>query len=1128
MPQKVSCVGCGRTFQVRDELGGKTGKCPTCGGAVPIPIRKASDPTATPSAPLPTSTTGIQIVTTPRVSGAAKGTPLATRAQPRQKKLLFAVVALVLVGVATGIAVWALQAGSSAVPQTANTAMSPVVDASSSASAPALSGDTSVATSPNPTEVVDRADEWSAAAPDENRLERSVELCRKAIDEVVAKYGASHASLGALYQEYSRALERASDFSAARDAAQKAIAILEKTLGEGHPETANAYGTLAMIQGLLLEPGAYDSMNQSRKILRNFTIEVLPAYSEQERATFTVKFDRPLLEKTMSLLLTEPKAPVPNPLVTAGWFVNGKGAAAEAAQGFAWAEKDEKLRETATKLRGVRGELAKRMLTPLAELASGGEHIADVARLRKEEAELRAQLAAASGNTQRWVEAEEVMKALPPRTALVEFVKIKIRPRGNLLGPYGDGDHYVACLLTRKTDPNDLNGNYQFLDIGPADKIDDVVATIHQRLSGVGPRSTQGEAGAELEFSNRMEEMLSLHFHVLLNELEQYDHWIIAPDSDLWMIPWAVLPLQSGRYAVQEHSITIVTSSRELVLKKSSSSEAPSLVVGSPNYGLGVDGAGDMEGPFNELPGTRREVLGIAPQLERLSGTKPVVLLDDEATERRLREARGPSTLVLSTHGFYFPGGDVAVPNPLLRGGLALAGANDPAAMTGEKDGILTSWEASQLDLRGTRLVVLSACQTGVGEIRNGEGVAGLRHAFHLAGADTVLSTLWSIPDQETAVLMQRFFQLHAAGDDPATALRGAQLAAIEDRRTRFGGSHPLMWGAFQVATHIPPASDLEIREAPPRAALFLKQPASSRKADGLTYSYYSKKLHWWSDDVLILEGKNEFYVINVAIPHTVQLDAAGMPLAFAAAHDGRWFAHLNGGRNFIWRPAPRTPAGATRESIDDVLPDVSSAEFSPDGKRLAMSDRISHVRIVSTEGPRNIVDAKVPKSNGLVLSFHPDGNSILVDLSSDELALIDVATGAITHRWTVTGEPRSFLRAANFTPDGTQVVVGFGRHLRLHDATTGRVVREFEHHAAMIRDIDFSPDGKSFAVATGSGISPTPVFIFNLSEPALQRQLDGLRGAGYSVAYSPDGKRIAATAGARGIYVWNLDDAAK
>jgi CHAT domain-containing protein len=186
-----------------------------------------------------------------------------------------------------------------------------------------------------------------------------------------------------------------------------------------------------------------------------------------------------------------------------------------------------------------------------------------------------------------------------------------------------------------------------------------------------------------------------------------------------------------------------------------------------------------------------------------------------QATEAALKQLHSPGILHVATHGFFLrdqeirligardlsvdtvqSGGasDQLIENPLLRSGLALAGVNQRMGHDDQgDDGVLTALEAAGLDLWGTKLVVLSACDTGVGKVKNGEGVFGLRRALSLAGSETQVISLWPVSDLGARDLMTEYYKALERGEGRGDGLRRVQLEMIK----RKGRRHPFYWASF-------------------------------------------------------------------------------------------------------------------------------------------------------------------------------------------------------------------------------------------------------------------------------------------------------------------------------------------
>jgi CHAT domain-containing protein len=286
---------------------------------------------------------------------------------------------------------------------------------------------------------------------------------------------------------------------------------------------------------------------------------------------------------------------------------------------------------------------------------------------------------------------------------------------------------------------------------------------------------------------------------------------------------------RTGKYVLDELDIHEVSSTRDLIIKrKSNPSINNATLIGFPNYNdtsiNGKSASGNRYYPnlqkektlvrlFNkndisELPGTKEEIINIAKILREHDVTLNV-LLQSEASEEAVKELQGPQILHIASHGFFlrdisnkkgdnsFLGIDSKTlnDNPMLRSGLLLAGcksAFSPGINDDTKeDGVLTAYEAMNLSLQGTDLVVLSACETGLGEVRISEGVFGLQRAFQTAGAKAVLMSLWRVDDNATQQMMTFFYQKLFSSGSIQSAFKQAQLTL------RKIYPDPYYWGAF-------------------------------------------------------------------------------------------------------------------------------------------------------------------------------------------------------------------------------------------------------------------------------------------------------------------------------------------
>jgi CHAT domain-containing protein len=301
---------------------------------------------------------------------------------------------------------------------------------------------------------------------------------------------------------------------------------------------------------------------------------------------------------------------------------------------------------------------------------------------------------------------------------------------------------------------------------------------------------------------------------------------LLVPDGAVSLVCFDALPAGPGSFLAETAPLLhYLSAERDLVAgRRAEGAEAAGLLaVGGPDFDrggsrgarpaasrrLGVprgergDCAGLAELSFARLDWAADEVTAVSRAWQAGRGGRGPVdrLTGADATEAAVKRlAPGHEVLHFATHAFVL-GRECA--SPLLQSGLALAGANrrgsDGASLTGE-DGILTAEEIASLDLAGARWVVLSACATGLGRIQAGEGILGLRRAFEVSGAGTLLGSLWDVGDRAAREWMGDLYRARFAGrrTTPA-AVRDANLAALA-RSRRGGDASPGTWGGFVAA----------------------------------------------------------------------------------------------------------------------------------------------------------------------------------------------------------------------------------------------------------------------------------------------------------------------------------------
>lgn len=334
-------------------------------------------------------------------------------------------------------------------------------------------------------------------------------------------------------------------------------------------------------------------------------------------------------------------------------------------------------------------------------------------------------------------------------------------------------------------------------------------------------------SGKASDLDNKYYKEYKNNIKLKLNDTNSYNHYwkpiqenlngikkiYFSPDGIYHLINIATLKNpETGQFLLDETEIHYTTSSVDIIEEISASKEIKTAVlIGRPTFKTGENNAVPLantttrslvynfrDNNIPDLPGTEAEVLAIKATMDQ-NKIDAKYFLKEQATEDKMYQLHSPDILHIATHGYWSPAGENAtdgyrVFNAMVNSGLLLAGVVNYYSNTSYPntyDGILTAYEAQNMDLENTSLVILSACETSLGYLDAGEGVYGLQRAFRTAGAGSIMTSLWKVEDNATKDFMISFYQQYLKTKDKSAAFILAQKAIKEKY------IHPYYWGAF-------------------------------------------------------------------------------------------------------------------------------------------------------------------------------------------------------------------------------------------------------------------------------------------------------------------------------------------
>ncbi|MFN6309001.1 MAG: CHAT domain-containing protein [Microcystis sp.] len=563
--------------------------------------------------------------------------------------------------------------------------------------------------------------------------------------------------------------------------AEQALAISKQQLGDNHPLTAASLNNLAVFyQSQDDIPQAINYLSQGLAVQEYNLSENLKMGDDKQKQDYMAK----VLGTTDGVISLNLQAAPNNPEVTRlalKTILERKGrildVSTNSLQILRQRTDDPESQQLLTQLIEVRTQLSNLTFKKPEDIKNPEIYRQQINEVTEKAKEIEGKIGVRSAefrSLSQPITLEGIQKLIPADAALVEIVRYQpYNPKNDSFGI----PRYAVYILYP-------NGDIKAKDLGEAKPIDDKLIYFRDNLADAETPLPQLQKSAR-----QLDEILMQPIRQLLGNTKTI---LLSPDAALNLIPFEALVDENNQYLVENYHITYLTSGRDLLrLKDKFASQQSPLIVADPFYGkagekVALTRSIDLsEFTFPGLPGTEQEakaIKNILPQATVLTGS--------QATENAVKQVKKPNILHIATHGFFKPESNV-IENPLLRSGLVLAGVT--IGQSAGDDGVLTALETTNLNLVGTKLVVLSACDTGKGDIKIGQGVYGLRRALVIAGSESQLISLWKVSDDATKDLMVAYYGRLQKGEGRSEALRQIQLGMLKGEKQK----HPFYWASF-------------------------------------------------------------------------------------------------------------------------------------------------------------------------------------------------------------------------------------------------------------------------------------------------------------------------------------------